>query len=141
MLDLSSADSGSLNSLEGCWHAFNSPATQSGPGFPSAYPGLVIGTGAEDYPESAYYFNAGPYRGPTSGLTVMRPGSKTVPSRVSFYKLHHRDPLVFSLGLSIRWRNGDVSDPQGEKCRAIAGAPIGSPGVSNVSSLVYAYTW
>jgi hypothetical protein len=38
----------------------------------SAFPGsFLLGTGAEDYPESAYYFNAGPYRGPTSGLTVM----------------------------------------------------------------------
>lgn len=166
MIDISSADGGSLNSLEGCWHAYDYPgnssearphtqhadgdvhtATSAGSGrsgFPAGYPGLVLGTGAEDYPESAYYFNAGPYRGPTSGLTVMRPGSKAAgqPSRVSFYKLHHRDPLVFAAGLRMQWRNGDVTDvATGEKCTSLTGSLIGSPGISNVSTLVYAYTW
>ena len=38
---------GSLNSLEGCWH-FHSPPTTPFPG------SFLLGTGAEDYPESAY---------------------------------------------------------------------------------------
>ena len=67
----------SLNTLEGCWHAYSPPTTP--------FPGLLLGTGAEDYPESAFYFNSGPWRGPTSGLTVWQPGTDI--SRVSFYKL------------------------------------------------------
>lgn len=134
MIDISSLDHGSLNSLEGCWHAYMPPS--------APYPGLLLGTGAEDYPESAYYFNAGPYRGPTSGLTIMRPGSGSTPSRISFYKIHYRDPILFDSGLRFEWRNGDVTDPAtGEKCITLSGATIGSPGISNVSTLVYAYTW
>ena len=63
--------------------------------------------GAEDYPESAYYFNAGPYRGPTSGLTVMeKSDGKDGLSLVSFFKLHHRDPFFFNDGFKFQWRNG-----------------------------------
>ena len=100
----------SLNTLEGCWHAYSPPTVP----FPGSF---LLGTGAEDYPESAYYFNAGarhahpihtsrrllqsvcltvlsgPYRGPTSGLTVMEKPSSNQ-SLVSFYKLHHRDPFL-----------------------------------------------
>jgi hypothetical protein len=134
MIDISSDDSGTLNSLEGCWHAYMPPS--------APYPGLLLGTGAEDYPESAYYFNAGPYRGPTSGLTVMRPGKAGTPSRISFYKLHHRDPIFFTDGLRFEWRNGDVTDPKtGEKCITTGGQTIGRPGISNVSTLVYVYVW
>eukprot|EP00048_Salpingoeca_helianthica_P020358 m.247015 g.247015 ORF g.247015 m.247015 type:complete len:205 (+) comp47114_c0_seq1:436-1050(+) len=134
MIDIASADGGSLNSLEGCWHAFMPPT--------ASYPGLLLGTGAEDYPESAYYFNAGLYRGPTSGLTVFAPGNSTRPSLMSFYKLHHRDPIAFDNGFRFTWRNGDVTDrATGEKCIAIDGDLIGRPGVSNVSTLVYVYTW
>jgi hypothetical protein len=79
---------GSLNTLEGCWHAYSPPTTP----FPGSF---LLGTGAEDYPESAYYFNAGPYRGPTSGLTVMEKLSTNL-SLASFYKLHHRDPFFFN---------------------------------------------
>ena len=124
---------GSLNTLEGCWHAYSPPATP----FPGSF---LLGTGAEDYPESAYYFNAGPYRGPTSGLTVMAPGDQL--SLVSFYKLHHRDPFFFNDGFKFQWRNGDITDPKtGEKCTAVAGDPIGTPSYVNVTTLTYAYTW
>jgi len=137
MIDLTSLDNGTLNTLEGCWHAYF-PGTQY-----ASFPGLVLGTGSEDYPESAYYFNAGPYRGPTSGLTVMQKGDAKEPiSKVSFYKLHHRDPIYFSTGIQFVWRNGDVTEPAtGEKCTAITGRIIGKPGVVNVSTLVYLYTF
>ena len=123
MIDFTSADRGSLNSLEGCWHVYGFPKIDP-------YPGLVLGTGGEDYPESAFYFNAGLYRGPTSGLTVMQPGNTAMPnSHVSFYKLHHQDPLMFSQGFTLEWRNGDITDPvSGEKCVREDGEPIGSPG-------------
>jgi len=137
MIEISTYDNGTLNSLEGCWHAFL-PGTEY-----DQYPALVLGTGSEDYPESAYYFNAGPYRGPTSGLTIMeRANSTTHFSNISFYKLHHRDPIFFKNGFRFVWRNGDVTDPAtGEKCTQIKGTICGRPGVSNVSSIAYLYTY
>jgi len=137
MIDLSTYDNGTLNSLEGCWHAYF-PGTQY-----AQWPGLLLGTGAEDYPESAYYFNAGPYRGPTSGLTVFAPApNHNGISRISFYKLHHRDPIFFNNGFRFEWRNGDITDPKtGEKCTATTGTPLGKPGISNVTTLVYIYTY
>jgi len=137
MIDITTKDNGTLNSLEGCWHAYF-PGTQY-----AQFPGLLLGTGAEDYPESAYYFNAGPYRGPTSGLTILNQGnSNTFYSTISFYKLHHRDPIFFSNGFKFDWRNGDVTDPAtGLKCTAMNGNIIGKPGVSNVTTVVYLYTW
>jgi len=137
MIDITSQDSGTLNTLEGCWHAYL-PGTSY-----SQFPGLVLGTGSEDYPESAYYFNAGPYRGPTSGLTVFAPGNSTnMFSHISCYKLHHRDPVYFNNGFKFEWRNGDVTDPStGEKCTAMTGNIIGRPGISNVTSIVYLYTF
>jgi len=134
MIDISSFDNGTLNSLEGCWHVYL-------PGTPyAAWPGLVVGTGAEDYPESAYYFNAGLYRGPTSGLTVFKPSQGTGHSRISFYKIHHKDHIFFKNGFRFEWRNGDITDPRtGEKCTAPNGNPWGRPGVSDVITLVYIY--
>jgi len=136
MIDLVTDDNGTLNSLEGCWHAYF-PGTQY-----AQYPGLLLGTGAEDYPESAYYFNAGPYRGPTSGLTVFVRGKNPGASRISFYKLHHKDPIFFRNGFRFEWRNGDTTDPKtGEKCTQITGTMNGRPGMSNVTTLVYLYTY
>ena len=87
-----------------------------------------------------YYFNAGPYRGPTSGLTVMEPSA--LYSRVSFYKLHTQDLFFFNDGFKFVWRNGDITDATtGEKCIVMEGKPIGTPATINVTTLVYAYTW
>jgi hypothetical protein len=125
----------SINTLEGCWHAYSPPNVP----FPGSF---LLGTGAEDYPESAYYFSAGPWRGPTSGLTVKEEEPFDPISRVSFYKLHHKDPFFFNDGFRFQWRNGDVTDPAtGEKCTAIKGDVIGTPSTANVSTLVYAYVW
>jgi len=136
MIDINTLDNGTLNSLEGCWHAYF-PGTQY-----AEWPGLLLGTGAEDYPESAYYFNAGPYRGSTSGLTVMEPKVEDGISKISFYKLHHKDPIFFSNGFRFEWRNGDVTDPKtGEKCTQMSGNIIGHPGISNVTTLAYVYTF
>jgi len=88
----------------------------------------------------AYYFNAGPYRGPTSGLTVLSPSAQL--SLVSFYKLHSHDMFFFNDGFLFRWRNGDITDPTtGQKCTALTGSPIGTPSRANVTTLTYAYTW
>jgi len=137
MIDLVMADGGTLNSLEGCWHAYF-PGTAN-----ANFPGLLLGTGSEDYPESAYYFNAGPYRGPTSGLTIYEPATvEGGSSKISFYKLHFKDPILFTNGFQFDWRNGDITDPKtGEKCISMTGNPIGRPGISNVTTITYVYTW
>ena len=126
------AGAGSLNTLEGCWHFHSPPSTP----FPGSF---LLGTGAEDYPESAYYFNAGPYRSATAGLTVFSPSAEL--SLVSFFKLHSRDLVLFNDGMAFIWRNGDITGPDGEKCTALTGNPIGTPSRANVSTLAYVYTW
>ena len=62
-------------------------------------------------------------------------------AHVSFYKLHHRDPIFFRDGAVFKWRNGDVDDAGGFKCVAETGKPLFSPTPANVSTLVWAYTW
>lgn len=135
MIDLTMYGTNAVNtnSLEGCWRGYEPPT--------APFPGtIMLGTGAEDYPESAYYFNAGPYHGSTSGMSVFTTSPEL--SRVSFYKLHHRDPIYFQDGFRLEWRNGDVVDPTtGEKCYALNGPPLFNPTPVNLTSLVYAYTW
>ena len=124
---------GDTNSLEGCWRGYEPPSTP----FPGT---IMLGTGGEDYPESAYYFNAGLFRGLTSGLSVFNTSPEL--SRISFYKTHHRDPLYFRNGFRLEWRNGDITDPAtGEKCYALNGTALFNPTPANVSTLAYAYTW
>jgi hypothetical protein len=80
------------------------------------------------------------YRGPTSGLTVWSTSPEL--SRVSFFKLHHRDPVLFRDGFKFQWRNGDVTDPAtGEKCTRVNGTAMFNPTPANVSTLAYVYTW
>ena len=92
-------------------------------------------------PCSAFYFNAGPYRSETAGLTVWDLTPEL--ALVSFYKLHHHDPYFFDDGFRFQWRNGDTTDPAtGQKCINVVGnSAYGNPSYANVSTLVYAYTW
>jgi hypothetical protein len=59
---------GGLNFLEGCYHMYD-PPTQP-------FPGTVLATGTEDYFDSGWYFNAGEFRMPVSGLTHMKQEEK-----------------------------------------------------------------
>jgi len=54
---------------------------------------MFLSSGAEDYFLSAFYFDLGMFKSPNSGLTYYD-GSK----KLSAYKLHHRDPVLFSDG-------------------------------------------
>jgi len=47
--------------LEGCVHGYFDGKTE--------FPGVLLGTGTEDYFNSAFYFNGGQYRQPTTGFT------------------------------------------------------------------------
>ena len=90
---------------------------------------------------SAYYFNAGPFHGPNSGLTHIN-ASKS-PVTLSAYRFHIADPLVFSDGFKLVWRNGDATDPAtGLKCTIETGGNInGSPQVANVTTYTWTYVW
>lgn len=127
-----SAQSGNLNFLEGCFHTY-SPYNQS-------YPGTLMSTGTEDYFDSGWYFNAGQFYFPVSGFTHL---DQTNGVTWSAYRFHEMDPLMFSGGFKLVWRNGDAIDPAtGLKCFTETGGIIaGSPTASNVTSYSWVYTW
>ena len=88
------------NALEGCYYLFPDAAATWEAGY------SLLATGTEDYFESAFYFDAGVYAQPYTGVTV-REGAEGAPSRISAYKIHgSHDPMVFSDGFTLKWRNG-----------------------------------
>ena len=87
--------------LEGCPHLFDPPD--------QAWPGILLGSGTEDYFDSGWYFNAGEFRLPVAGETHMNQ-SKTA-AEWSAYRLHEMDPLRFSNGVRLTWRCGEGGGP------------------------------
>jgi hypothetical protein len=128
-----SFSAGNLNTLEGCHHLYT-PYT-------APYPGILLSTGTEDYFVSAYYFNAGVFHGPVSGLSHIGFGSNNV--TLSAYRLHHRDFLSFADGAKLTWRNGDATDPAtGLKCMIeTGGRTVGSPTTAQVTTYAWVYVW
>jgi len=122
--------SGNLNFLEGCFHQYTP--------YDQPFPGTIISTGTEDYFDSAWYFNGGEFRFPVSGFTHLDIQNETSVTW-SAYRFHEMDPLPFANGYKMYWRNGDLVDAVGQKCRIKdnAGAIVGSP----TSSSVTAYAW
>ena len=123
--------SGNYNFMEGCYHLF-APAA-------AAWPGQLLSTGMEDYYDSAYYFDGGPFHAPVSGVTHLDVRA----AEFSGYRFHEMDPIVFSDGVRVEWRNGDATDPAtGLKCTLEAGGEVvGAPTASNISSYAWYYTW
>jgi hypothetical protein len=117
--------------IEGCYHAYRS--------YTEPYPALVAGTGTEDYFDSAYAFNAGPFNGPVTGLTHQSTVNGT--TRLSMYRLHHMDPIFFSGGFRFEWRNGDVFAPNGYKCVTETGPTVAPTENTTVSAYTWAYVW
>jgi len=114
--------------IEGCTQFYSSAN--------EPYPGLVVGTGVEDYFDSSYYFGADAGRfGPTThlqpalkfrhelaGITFFqREGGY---ERLSAYRFHANDPLVFNGGGKLLWWVG-LCQPFDE-----AGADHGTEGVT-----------
>jgi hypothetical protein len=89
--------------IEGCWNFYT---TADG-----VYPGLVVGTGVEDYFDSGYYFGADSgdelgtlFHTPLSGLTTfVRDGPD---EKLSAYRFHNHDPLVMADGGKLTWQVG-----------------------------------
>eukprot|EP00937_MAST-01D_sp_MAST-1D-sp2_P006755 g6755.t1 len=88
-----------LGFLEACMRAHIDQAPQP----------TFLSSGAEDYFLSAYYFNEGTFKTPASGLTYKADG------KVSAYKVHDRDPLLFSDGLKLVFRNGETTTGCGDE--------------------------
>ena len=78
--------------LEGCYRTFIDGSNKT----------MWLSSGTEDFFLSAYYFNAGRFQAPNSGLTYIDKG------RVSAYKFFENDPLLFSKSLDLWWRCSDV---------------------------------
>ncbi|KAL0490080.1 elongation factor G [Acrasis kona] len=118
-----------LNFIEGCVRAHLNQGKSM----------LVLGTGIEDYFQSAFTFNGGEFRYPGAGLNVKFPGD----TGLSAYKFHTDDPFLFNDGLRLTLRNGDTFDPETNlKCVLLEGGqPVGSPQLSVVSSHTWVYEW
>eukprot|EP00041_Stephanoeca_diplocostata_P013928 m.249343 g.249343 ORF g.249343 m.249343 type:complete len:445 (-) comp19517_c0_seq1:240-1574(-) len=125
-----------LNFLEGCYHMYD-PADQ-------AFPGTVLSTGTEDYFDSGWYFNAGEFHLPVSGMTHLVNQPKNV-TEWSAYRFHEMDPLRFGNGFRLTWRCGDMtgSAPDGGgKCYTqTGGPPVGNPVCEHVISYAWVYVW
>jgi hypothetical protein len=126
-----SVQSGNLNFLEGCFHAYTPYTT--------LFPGLLISTGTEDYYNSGWYFSAGQFHMPTTGFTHLNTTKNGV--TWSAYRFHDMDTLPFHGGFRFVWRNGDAVDPvTGHKCfTETGGNVVGQPTQSNVSYYAWVY--
>lgn len=100
--------------IEGCW-TFYRQANES-------FPGLVVGTGVEDYFDSGYYFGADsgdaigvPFFNALSGLTLFE-RTKDGYERLSAYRFHTADPLIMSDGGRLVWRVGAQGQKGTYKC-------------------------
>jgi hypothetical protein len=64
---------------------------------------LFLSSGTEDYFNSAMYFDGGPFRFENSGLTYKNEAT----SSMSAYRVHERDPMLFTKGMQLVWRNSE----------------------------------
>jgi hypothetical protein len=114
--------------IEGCWTFYrqhNEP-----------FPGLVVGTGVEDYFDSAYYFGADsgghtglPFSTPLNGLTLFERTADGY-ERLSAYRFHNADPLAMSDGGRLVWRVGAQGAAGTTKC----GNPIPQAGAPTTAA-------
>jgi len=124
-----------LNFLEGCYHMYT-PYNQT-------FPGIQISTGTEDYFDSGWYFNGGQFWLPVSGFTHYNGSDEFNLVEWSAYRFHEMDPLPFSNGFLLQWRNGDVLDKAGIKCNVqnTDGFIVGTPSEALVIIYAWYYVW
>ncbi len=110
--------SGNLNFLEACMRAYLNGAKEP----------LLLSSGTEDYFLGTYYFNRGAYHFPVAGLTHLDTKSNTF----SAYRFHEQDPILFTRGMRLDWRNGEAGTD---------GKPFGDPQPSTITSYAWVYEW
>lgn len=137
--------------IEGCWNFYRTAD--------EAYPGLVVGTGVEDYFDSGYYFGADSgdklgtlFHNALSGLVMFeRDGDR---ESLSAYRFHNRDPLFMADGGKLTWQVGCQGHPGATKCgnpvppSTSAASILGSPkpvgrtlSPINVTTYAWVYTF
>jgi hypothetical protein len=79
-------------------------------------PRILLSSGTEDYFDSAYYFNAGQYHLPVSGLTHLVFNKGYMNTTFSAYRFHTMDPIIWQNSFKWVWRNGETVDSKGQKC-------------------------
>jgi len=131
-MDTLAVETGNMNFLEGCFHMYSNQYQE--------FPGTILSTGTEDYFDSAWYFNGGEFHLPVSGYTHQGSTSNGGVTW-SAYRFHFMDPLIFTDGFRLVWRNGDAVDASGIKCMVDNGTVVGSPTASNVTAYAWVYTW
>eukprot|EP00041_Stephanoeca_diplocostata_P025931 m.691229 g.691229 ORF g.691229 m.691229 type:complete len:578 (-) comp22853_c0_seq5:924-2657(-) len=126
------AKSGNYHYLEACMRALIDGSTEP----------LFLSSGAEDYFLSAYYFDQGEFKTPNSGLTYY--DNK---GTLSAYKTHDRDPLMWSNGLKLVFRNmedttgcGDYLHCPNQYCKpSTAAKAYSAPAKATTKSSVVEY--
>ena len=119
--------------IEGCHRMFTSFNS-------TEWPAMIVSTGMEDYFDSAFTFNGGPFHFEISGLTHFLVNSNT--AEMSAYRIHQRDPIFFNNGGRFVWRNGDALDDQNRKCLTQSGGnTIGNPQPNTMHTYGFAYVW
>jgi len=99
--------SDSMGFFEGCYRIFT-PATQP-------FPGTILSSGLEDYFNSAWGFDSGPYIFQNAGLTTFN-RTDNGGITLSAYRLHETDVIQFLDGVIVAWRNGELLDKSNTKC-------------------------
>ena len=145
--------------IEGCFNFY--PTAQT------PFPGVVVGTGVEDFFDSAFYFGAAThygaqtFTGAQTGLTYFHRSNATGTERLSGYRFHITDPLAFTDGAKMVWKVGGADNTTKDGRVTKCGAPYAArdsprlrgalpqsrrPAASvlsavNMTSYVWALTW
>lgn len=104
---------------------------------------IFLSSGTEDFFLSAFYYNGGTYFTSESGLTH---NEVTNPVKLSMFKFFQRDPLFFSTGMSLVWRNQEDAacptswpPPAEEAAKPVMASANTAPMV--YTSYVWVYEW
>jgi len=129
------------NYIEGCWHLLRA-ANES-------FPGLVVGTGFEDFYSSSYWFGAASgfpggllFATPESGLLHFSRGPAAGGpagfEQLSAYRFLDEEVFGMVDGGRLLWRVGD----EAAKCESNGTeAIIGTPSAVSVTAYTWLYSW
>ena len=90
---------------------------------------MVVGTGVEDFFDSAFYFGAAThygaqtFTGEQTGLTFFERSNTTGFERLSGYRFHIADPLAFTDGGKLVWKVGGADNTTAAGRVTKCGAP------------------
>ena len=146
------AESGNFNFMEACVRLWLDGSNMT-----------LISSGTEDYFDGTYYFDQGLFMTETAGLTQQAPLEQPDPdpspfpspqsSRISAFRVHTEDPLVYERSMKLLWRNGESCLREGpydvtQQCAVPAPDdnltryhPAGSPQPSNITTRIWVYEW